>query len=71
MEIGSVSYRLHSGRKQAVCSVPGGEEPAAVGVCYGLRYPPTLRITTADGREATFKDPKSAKEFVLKELKSM
>lgn len=39
------------------------------GVRYGLRYPAILRITTADGQEASFKDPKLAKEFVLKKVK--
>lgn len=43
---------------------------SCAGVRYGLRYPATLRITTADGQETTFKDPKRAKEFVLKELLS-
>lgn len=38
------------------------------GVRYGLRYPAILRITTADGQEASFKDPKLAKEFVLKRV---
>lgn len=38
------------------------------GVCYGLRCPATLRITMADGQEASFKDPKLAKEFVLKRV---
>lgn len=38
------------------------------GVRYGLRYPATLRISTTDGQEHTFKDPKPAKDFVLKEL---
>uniref|UniRef100_A0AAV2JHZ2 Uncharacterized protein n=1 Tax=Knipowitschia caucasica TaxID=637954 RepID=A0AAV2JHZ2_KNICA len=41
-----------------------------VGVRYGLRYPATPRITTADGHESTFKDPRSAKDFVLREIKS-
>ncbi|KAK0143082.1 hypothetical protein N1851_018782 [Merluccius polli] len=36
------------------------------GVRYGLRYLAILRITTADGKEASFKDPKLDKEFVLK-----
>lgn len=38
------------------------------GVRYGLRYPATLRITTADGQEESFKDPKLAKEFVLRKV---
>lgn len=38
------------------------------GVRYGLIYPATLRITTADGQEASFKDPKLAKEFVVKRV---
>lgn len=37
------------------------------GVRYGLGYPAILRITTADGQEASFKDLKLAKEFVFKE----
>uniref|UniRef100_A0A3B4UUN6 Integrase core domain-containing protein n=1 Tax=Seriola dumerili TaxID=41447 RepID=A0A3B4UUN6_SERDU len=38
------------------------------GVRYSLRYPATLSITTTDGQEASFKDPKLAKEFVLKRV---
>lgn len=37
------------------------------GVCYSLRYPAILRITT-DGQEASFKDPKLTKEFILKKV---
>lgn len=40
------------------------------GVRYGLRYPAILRITTPDGREHRFNDPKKAKDFVLKECKT-
>lgn len=34
------------------------------GVRYGLSYPATLRISSPDGREHTFKDPKLAKNYV-------
>ncbi|KAK1904451.1 LINE-1 retrotransposable element ORF1 protein [Dissostichus eleginoides] len=35
------------------------------GVRYGLKYPAILMITTSGGHEASFSDPKLAKEFVL------
>lgn len=38
------------------------------GVCYGLRNPTILRITTADGKEASFKYPKLAMDFVWKRV---
>lgn len=37
-------------------------------VRYGLLYPAILRITTPDGKEARFKDPGQAKDFIVKNL---
>lgn len=39
------------------------------GIRYGLWYPAELRITTADGVRTSFRDPKQAKEFIIKNLK--
>ncbi|KAK1893394.1 LINE-1 retrotransposable element ORF1 protein [Dissostichus eleginoides] len=38
------------------------------GVRYGLKYPAILIITTSGGHEASFSDPKLAKEFVLNKV---
>ncbi|KAK1903967.1 LINE-1 retrotransposable element ORF1 protein [Dissostichus eleginoides] len=38
------------------------------GVRYGLKYPAILMITTSGGHEASFSDPKLAKEFVLNKV---
>lgn len=39
------------------------------GIRYGLWYPAELRITTSDGVRRSFKDPKQAKDFIMKNLK--
>ena len=39
------------------------------GIRYGLWYPAELRITTLDGVRTSFKDPKQAKDFIMKNLK--
>lgn len=38
------------------------------GIRYGLWYPAELRITTPDGVRTSFKDPKQAKDFIMKNL---
>lgn len=39
------------------------------GIRYGLWYPAELRITASDGVRTSFKDPKQAKDFIMKNLK--
>ena len=39
------------------------------GIRYGLWYPAELRITTSDGVRTSFKDPKQANDFMMKNLK--
>lgn len=36
---------------------------------YGLWYPAELRIMAPDGMRTSFKDPKQAKDFIMKNLK--
>ena len=38
------------------------------GVRFGIKFPATFRITTSDGRETRFTDPKAAKAYVLKKV---
>ncbi|KAG8013677.1 hypothetical protein GBF38_022158 [Nibea albiflora] len=39
------------------------------GIRYGLWYPAEMRITTSDGVHTSFKDPKQARDFIMKNLK--
>lgn len=39
------------------------------GIRYGLWYPAEMRITTSDGVRTSFKDPKQARDFIMKNLK--
>lgn len=60
-------YYTHAvAKQQAELNEVRGLLRTCEGIRYGLWYPAELRLTTSDGMRTSFKDPKQAKDVIMK-----